>query len=125
MSVKSFAFLYFCLVGLIKHFVRSSPNTFVISGSTCNSVLIISSISVEVISCVCVVLRLPLTLWRLAKVAILITKLQTKREIQTYEKVLYEIRNRHFCQTLVMCSPLFFVWFMLFIFSSRIQILQL
>src|SRR5690554_6224782 len=53
MSVESLAFLYFCLVGLIKHFVRSSPNTFLISGSTCNSVLIISSISVEVISCVC------------------------------------------------------------------------
>src|SRR5690606_30970054 len=53
MSIESLAFLYFCLVGLIKHFVRSSPNTFLISGSACNSVLIISSISVEVISCVC------------------------------------------------------------------------
>jgi len=39
-------------------------------------------------------------------VAILITKLQTKREIQTYEKVLYEIRNRHFCQTLVPVAQL-------------------
>src|SRR5690606_41419470 len=53
------------------------------------------------------VLALLVTFRRLAKVAILITKLQTKREIQTYEKVLYEIRNRHFCQT-ASYMPFFF-----------------
>ena len=72
-----------------------------------------------------VFLRLGITFRGLAKVATFSTKLQTKHESQTYEKVSYEVRIRHFCQTLVMCSPLFFVWFMLFIFSSRIQILQL
>lgn len=46
-------------------------------------------------------IRLQITFRRLAKVATFIAKLQAKHEIQTYEKVSYEVRNRHFCQTLV------------------------
>ena len=38
-----------------------------------------------------------------AKVAIFTTKLHTKNTLQIYEKLSYEARNRHFCQTAVTC----------------------
>jgi hypothetical protein len=51
-------------------------------------------------------LRLPITVFGLAKVAILTTNIDTKHKLQTYEKVSYEALNRHFCQTDVIGMPL-------------------
>ena len=44
-----------------------------------------------------------ITVGGLAKVAIFSTNLLTKHAFQIYEKLSYEARNRHFCQTAVMC----------------------
>ena len=48
-----------------------------------------------------ILVALPTTFWGLAKVAILTTNVDTKHELQTYEKVPYEALNRHFCKTAV------------------------